>query len=1154
MESREGGDGEVQISDGFFRWLWWRVIGCWLTEEAGKAGVVAMDGEVKGKRRQAKISSPKNVDFETIWKGKQQREFHLLIIYLFVIATVSIAYVIGYFKWSFGWLMPPFIVMLCVWRFKMFRIVEDHLTQEHVRVHRKRALRGSETAEWMNFIMNRWAAFSSQGLSDVVKRKLNPILGQFRPIILDHVAVKSFTLGEHAPYIQHIQVFEVSDGLPGGRKQASWYNVGEAPKELCNMEKYQIVMDMEAGMYCEHFRMVLQTKLAGLPFGPDILVENLKIQGRLNLVPALSAEVPFPHMSKVSLSFVEKPNIWFSVKILRTFEVMDLPLLKSWIHNFVMDIICLTLVDPYKFELDLKTERPVVGPTASRAKKQNSKGVLTVTVKGGPSGKESCSEDPQFCVLKVCSQVYSTDKTPHRQSWQDTCSFLICDIKTEKLVLKVKSKKMLSNVTIACYDLHLGNYAFDENNCIEAVLDEKETELDTQLTLTLEYARLPTIVLDAVPPTLVDIPPREVSGVVYLCLHGGVNLLALDKSGTSDPYCVVFANRKKVFSTHYVTETRNPKWDASYEVFVEDFSKTTFTFLCYDWDGNEACDDDFMGAAHLLLTQDEPWVTHKSLTLGYNILNIGAVTYNTNLGSIMVSAIFRPVAAVKRSENSRISVETTIGEMANALVGRKHSSQSRPPTVIRQHTSIRRKHSSSNPDSPKKLSTGVDVFKLLSQGHSILELRIIKARDLMAMDSNGFSDPYCVVKVGKEKKFQTTVKKKTLDPVWDESVTIQMPEGDDKLEIVVWDRDPLMMKDFLGELSFSPEEIKRLSSIGEPGWFLLQKTNTGQIQIKVKVILEDMKGCMDEVARFVTAAEEVERIHSLSSTEGVHSASEMETEKQKPGHIDRNADAYATLPSRFKKRDKRNEVKRSHSDVQVHKTGKFPFSLFRSRSQGGPQHKGHDTVDSGDDTDLRLSDESVSSLDKYAASRDGHVQHKFFDVRGEVVKVQVGDEVVGVATSKAAIYCKIRLDSRSISQRSLKFSPGRVLAKSQPVKQDDSTCMYNFAFEVDRSGGVPADALLILDVKSTHKNQHIATKGYTLRQLFHGSHHQVAGWVNLENDVQVYMELQRSTTQINPKQRGPFSILSLGSTKRKKEAVPFNGRYEENGSDIVFSP
>ena len=48
----------------------------------------------------------------------------------------------------------------------------------------------------------------------------------------------------------------------------------------------------------------------------------------------------------------------------------------------------------------------------------------------------------------------------------------------------------------------------------------------------------------------------------------------------------------------------------------------------------------------------------------------------------------------------------------------------------------------------------------------------------------GYSDPYCEVKVNGEKKFTTGVKKKTLNPVWDEFVTLQLPKADEQLEIV----------------------------------------------------------------------------------------------------------------------------------------------------------------------------------------------------------------------------------------------------------------------------------------------------------------------------------------------------------------------------------
>ena len=46
-------------------------------------------------------------------------------------------------------------------------------------------------------------------------------------------------------------------------------------------------------------------------------------------------------------------------------------------------------------------------------------------------------------------------------------------------------------------------------------------------------------------------------------------------------------------------------------------------------------------------------------------------------------------------------------------------------------------------------------------------IRVLEARNLPAMDSNGKSDPYCIVRVGQEEG-QTETRYKTLNPTWDE--------------------------------------------------------------------------------------------------------------------------------------------------------------------------------------------------------------------------------------------------------------------------------------------------------------------------------------------------------------------------------------------------
>jgi len=51
-------------------------------------------------------------------------------------------------------------------------------------------------------------------------------------------------------------------------------------------------------------------------------------------------------------------------------------------------------------------------------------------------------------------------------------------------------------------------------------------------------------------------------------------------------------------------------------------------------------------------------------------------------------------------------------------------------------------------------------------------------------DIAGSSDPFCEVYVDKERTFITAVKKKTLSPVWNERVILELPRDNESLKIV----------------------------------------------------------------------------------------------------------------------------------------------------------------------------------------------------------------------------------------------------------------------------------------------------------------------------------------------------------------------------------
>ncbi|XP_052248245.1 double C2-like domain-containing protein beta isoform X3 [Dreissena polymorpha] len=85
-----------------------------------------------------------------------------------------------------------------------------------------------------------------------------------------------------------------------------------------------------------------------------------------------------------------------------------------------------------------------------------------------------------------------------------------------------------------------------------------------------------------------------------------------------------------------------------------------------------------------------------------------------------------------------------------------------------------------------------------------LTVGIIRCAGLAAMDSNGYSDPFVKIYLkpdrDKKSKFKTIVKKKTLNPEFNEEFQYQIKHADcakKTLEITVWDKD-LAKNDFIG--------------------------------------------------------------------------------------------------------------------------------------------------------------------------------------------------------------------------------------------------------------------------------------------------------------------------------------------------------------------
>jgi hypothetical protein len=123
-----------------------------------------------------------------------------------------------------------------------------------------------------------------------------------------------------------------------------------------------------------------------------------------------------------------------------------------------------------------------------------------------------------------------------------------------------------------------------------------------------------------------------------------------------------------------------------------------------------------------------------------------------------------------------------------------------------------------------------------------LEVHLVRANELMSSDSNGMSDPYVTLKVGKHKAWKSSVQQKTIHPVWDETMRMEHVRLDEVcesiLQIKVFDKDFLGM----GDDRLGNKRLPLFALAREPNYMLqlldepLDDASCGTITVLVRFV------------------------------------------------------------------------------------------------------------------------------------------------------------------------------------------------------------------------------------------------------------------------------------------------------------------------------
>ncbi|XP_015190898.1 PREDICTED: extended synaptotagmin-2-B isoform X4 [Polistes dominula] len=742
---------------------------------------------------------------------KTQRDAEAIRGALYLGLALTIAWIIGAVGLSLAWLVLVLALVGTIVKARISRLLQTALHNELARLRRRRALYKDETAEWLSLLLNKWWRFSAASIFSLAKERLEPLLNEAKPGILGPLELRELTLGEQTPYVTRVRTLDYScedetlDGHSGERK---------------------LSIEADVRLDCEQFRMLIASRLFGKGVGMDVdmAVEKLSLSGTILATLTLNSLAPFPHATSLSVSFLEKPDVWFSVRILRAVQMMEMPLIKTWIHAVVTDALASWLVDPGHLELNLRAqERP--GPGLDSLSNSIPQGVLTVVL------SQNCSapiigDEVRWLVVTIGDQRRVTSHLS--PTWTEDVSFLVGSLENERITIKLKTKRLVSTITLAQFELALGVYNWENSQVVETVLQQKKPSRSSSnipnINARLEYTPIPNLDPNLPRPELTDdmlhnaVPRKyfsrtQKSGVLVVYIHSAENLNC--DNSQCNPYCMLFNNRKKVKTTHYIRNTISPHWECRAQFLVQDYTQVCLSFVIYSWNISKSCDSDMLGLAMMSLSQDSTWVLRKELTLN-----------GTNSVSTMtVSVLFYPVKSVQQVVTSRRSSMVPVGSDDEPKSKRNSLPWMQQAKLLLTHKDV-------DPASS-------DISSLLSTGSGLMEVTLLRAKDLVAKDLNGFSDPFCELKLNNETKYKSSIKKKTLNPCWDESSIMGLPRSGESLDIVLWDHDTFGMKDYLGKVSLTLEDIRKLSNSDQSHWFTLKGTKTGSVELKIKVLSEE---------------------------------------------------------------------------------------------------------------------------------------------------------------------------------------------------------------------------------------------------------------------------------------------------------------------------
>ena len=465
-----------------------------------------------------------------------------------------------------GGLAWVFIVMaVCgtYYRTSIRRVRRNFRDDVHREMAKARLETDNESLEWINSFMVKFWPIYAPVLSTTIVNSVDQVLSTSTPAFLDSLRLKYFTLGTKPPRMDHVKTYpKAEDDIV----LMDW-KFSFTPNDVLDLTARQVKNKINP-------KVVLEIRIGKgvISKGLDVIVEDMAFSGLMRVKVKL--QIPFPHIEKVEICFLGKPDIDYVCKPLGGdtfgFDMNFVPGLESFIKDQIHGNLAPIMYDPNVFPIEIA--KMLAGNPVDQAI-----GVLAVTIHGANglknSDKLAGTPDPYAVVSLNSRDALGKTKTVKENAsprWNETVHVIITSL-TDALTLQVydwneyRKDKELGVATFALDQLE--NVTEHENLQLEVMANGKARgviQADVRFFPVLEGIKSEESETEVVPESNTGIARFTVEQAKDL--DGSKSLI-----GTLNPYAVLLLNGKEVLQTRKLKRTNAPIWDnGSKELLITD--------------------------------------------------------------------------------------------------------------------------------------------------------------------------------------------------------------------------------------------------------------------------------------------------------------------------------------------------------------------------------------------------------------------------------------------------------------------------------------------------------------------------------------------------------------------------------------------------------